>query len=170
MDLHNLETAWFLAQLKPNCAQVANRNLRRQGFGTFMPMEEATRKRNKKFVTVLQPLFPGYIFVSLDRASEPWRKINSTYGVTQLVSFSNEPAPVPFDIISKLMLRCDASGKLMAPERLEPGAKVQITKGAFADFVAEIEHVTPGRRVWVLMDVMGRQNRVSLKPDQIRAL
>ena len=68
--------AWFLAQLKPNAAQIAETNLKRQGFQTFLPKEEGTRKIRGKFVAVERPLFPGYIFVAFDVASGGWRAIN----------------------------------------------------------------------------------------------
>ena len=73
MTFHDRGTSWFLAQLKPNCANIADRNLKRQGFKTFLPMEEETRQRNGKFVTSMQPLFPGYIFVAFDVARGFWR-------------------------------------------------------------------------------------------------
>ena len=69
MTVHDRGTSWFLAQLKPNCANIADKNLKRQGFQTFLPMEEETRQRNGKFVTAMRPLFPGYIFVTFDVAT-----------------------------------------------------------------------------------------------------
>lgn len=61
MTFNDQGFSWFLAQLKPNCANIADKNLKRQGFKTFLPMEEGTRKRNGKFITAMRPLFPGYI-------------------------------------------------------------------------------------------------------------
>jgi transcriptional antiterminator RfaH len=170
MTFHDAGTTWFLAQLKPNSAQIANKNLGRQGFRTFLPMEEETRQRNGKFVTANKPLFPGYIFVALDVTRGLWRSVNSTYGITRLVSFGKEPAPVPLDLVSQLMLRCDASGKLLPPKILRPGDLVALTTGPFANFVAEVEKVAPDRRVWVLMELMGGQTRVAIGADQLRAI
>jgi hypothetical protein len=94
-----------------------------------MPVEEETRQRNGKFVTAMRPLFPGYIFVAQNVAHGSWRSVNSTYGVTRLVSFGKEPAAVPLDLVSQLMLRCDAEGKLLPPKLLKPGDQVTLTKG-----------------------------------------
>jgi len=168
MTVHDSGTTWFLAQLRPNCAQIAERNLARQGFRTFLPLEQGTARRSGRFVDALMPLFPGYIFVAVQTAAGQWRTINSTYGVTRLVSFGQEPAPVPLDIVSQLMLRCDAAGKLLPPRLLKPGDQVRVTAGPFAQFVAEIETIAPDRRVWVLMEIMGGQTRVAVKADQLR--
>jgi len=170
MTVHKSAAAWFLAQLKPNCASIAEKNLNRQGFATFLPLEEETKQRGGKFVTAVRPLFPGYIFVSFDVTNGPWRAVNSTSGITRLVSFGKAPAPVPLDLVSQLMLRCETSGNLLPSKLLKPGDQVRVTRGPFADFVAEIEAIAPDRRVWVLLDIMGGRNRVALRSDQMRAV
>lgn len=170
MTVHDRGTSWFLAQLKPNSANIADKNLKRQGFQTFLPLEEETRQRNGKFVTAKRPLFPGYIFVAFDVARGFWRTVNSTYGITRLVSFGKEPTAVPLDLVSRLMLRCDAQGKLLPPKLLKPGDQVTLTKGPFANFVAEVEKIAPDRRVWVLIELMGGQTRVAVGADQLRAV
>lgn len=170
MTFHDRGTSWFLAQLKPNSVKIAERNLKRQGFRTFLPVEEVTKRAKSKFVTAEQPMFPGYIFVAFNVTKGGWRAINSTNGITRLVSFGKDPAPVPLDIISGLMLRCDAQGKLMQPKLLYPGDQVAMTHGPFADFVAEVEKIEPDRRVWVLMDLMGSHTRVAVGADQLRAM
>ncbi|MHC0055491.1 transcription termination/antitermination protein NusG [Actibacterium sp. D379-3] len=170
MTFHDRGTSWFLAQLKPNCANIAGKNLKRQGFNTFLPMEEETRPRNGKYVTAMRPLFPGYIFVAFDVTRGFWRTVNSTYGITRLVCLGKEPTAVPLDLVSQLMLRCDAKGKLLPPKLLKPGDQVMLTKGPFANFVAEVETIAPDRRVWVLMEIMGGQTRVAVGADQLRAL
>ncbi len=168
MTLHDQGTSWFLAQLKPNCGHIAERNLKLQEFQTFLPTEDGMKRVRGKFVTAPRPLFPGYIFVQIDTGAGNWRTINSTHGITRLVSFGKEPAPVPLYIVSQLMLRCDATGKLLPPEHLKPGDQVRLTSGPFADFVGRIEALAPARRVWVLMEIMGSETRVAVAADQLR--
>jgi transcriptional antiterminator RfaH len=47
---------------------------------------------------------------------------------------------------------------------------VTMTNGPFADVIATIESVTPDRRVWLLMDIMGGQTRVAVQADQLRTV
>jgi transcriptional antiterminator RfaH len=168
MAVEEGSTNWFLAQLKPNCANIAERNLKRQGLETFLPLEEETRQRGGKFVTAMRPLFPGYVFVAFDVARGLWRKVNSTYGVTRLVSFGSEPAIVPESLVSGLRQRCDGSGKLLPPPELAPGDHVTMIRGPFANFVGAVERIAPDQRVWVLMDIMGGQTRVAVDAGQLR--
>lgn len=170
MTFYEAEGTWFLAQVKPNCGHIADRNLRQQGFRTFLPVEERTKRWRERFVTSLVPMFPGYTFVSFDPTLGQHRAINSTYGITRLVSFGKEPAPVPREVITALMKRCDASGKLLPPPVLKPGDRVRLTGGPLADFVAEIETISPDRRVWVLMELMGGPMRVAVSTDRLQAV
>ena len=163
------ETAWYLAQVRPNSFQMAERNLIRQDFPVFCPTQEQTRRRGGRFVSVMQPLFPGYLFVSFNPASAAWRAINSTYGVSKLVHFGDGiPACVPHDLVAGLMARCDRTGRLLPPQVLQAGDRVQMLSGPLAQFVATVESLTPQRRVWVLLDLLGGRTRVSVEVAQLR--
>ncbi len=163
-----IESIWFLAQFKPNCHKIAVRNLRRQNFQTFLPMQEETKRRSGQFITTLRPLFSGYLFVAFDISKGGWSAINNTYGVTRLVNFCGDPQPVPFDLISRLMQRCDEDGKLLPPPTLKVGDMVKMSSGPFAEFVATVEKINPDQRVWVLLDMLGRTTRIAVHPDVLQ--
>ena len=170
MSHHDRGTTCFFAQFKPNSHKIAERNLNQQGFQTFLPMQEQTKRAQGKFLTHMRPLFPGYLFVALDIGQGSWRSVNSTYGVTRLVSLGKEPTPVPLGLIAQLMLRCDREGKLLPPKLLKPGDQVTLTKGPFTDFVATIDSIAPDKRIWVLMELMGAQTRVAVSADDLRVI
>lgn len=156
-------TKWFLAQSKPNSHAIAERNLIRQGFKTFLPMRDETERVRDRFVTRRRPLFPGYVFVALDLDAGSWRAVNSTIGVTRLVTLGKEPTPVPCGLVDALMRSENAAA-------LSAGDRVRLTHGPFADIVATIDRIAPDRRVWLLMDIMGTQTRVSADAGQVRAI
>jgi transcriptional antiterminator RfaH len=158
---------WFFAQIKPNCLNIARRNLARQGFDIFLPMQLETRKKRGKFYDTPVPLFPVYIFVGMEPGSGLWRAVNSTYGVTKLVTFADKPAAVPKELVLDLKIRCDSDGMLLPPEELTPGDQVKLTTGPFASFIAEVEKLGSDERVWVLLDIMGRATRVTVERGQM---
>ena len=160
--------SWYLAQVKPNSQRIARENLDRQGFATFLPGLEVTRRAQGRFRVTTQPLFPGYLFVALDPAQGRWRAVNSTIGVARLVSFGAKPAEVPRDLVAALMAQCDANELLTGTPGPRPGDTVEITAGPFAEFVAEVQNIDSERRVWVLLDLMGRSTRVALREQDIR--
>lgn len=158
---------WYLAQLKPNGANLALRNLARQGFRTFLPLTHETERHRGRFVSRKRPLFPGYVFVGVPPAMARWRAINSTQGVSRLVSFGADPTPVPGALIEGLMLRCDDGG-VLSDEVLSAGAEVRLTQGPFAGFVGHIETMEKARRAYVLLDIMSQAVRVSVPMDGMR--
>ena len=159
---------WYLIQFKPNSHRLAERNLQRQGFETFLPMQKITRRKASRFVTDLKPLFPGYMFVSVNTELAPWRRINNTIGVSRLVSFDGKPKPLPLQLVSGLMLRCDTSGSLLSPKSLSKGDSVEMLAGPFANFIATVDIIDPEQRIWVLMDFMGQKTRMQVTTDQLQ--
>ena len=159
---------WYLIQFKPNSYRLAERNLHRQGFETFLPMQKITRRKASRFVSDLKPLFPGYMFVRVNSDLAPWRTINSTIGVSKLVSFEGKPKPLPLQLISGLMLRCDASGTLLPPKSLSEGYSVEMLTGPFANFIATVDTIDPEQRIWVLLDFMGQKTRMQVTADQLQ--
>lgn len=164
------DLSWFVAQLKPNSARIAERNLARQGFETFLPRESRTVRRGARFVVEEKPMFPGYAFVRLDIAGGSWRAVNSTLGVVRLVRFGQAlaPSPLPDGLIAELRRRCDATGLLMPPEAWTEGQAVRVGAGPFADLLGRIVAVEPDRRIWVLLDILGGETRVSIDQDHLR--
>jgi len=154
--------SWILAQLKPNCQNIASRNIHQQGFTHFIPLCVETRRTRTGFSTVKRPLFPGYAFVNLAGVPSGWRAISATRGVSRIVSFGGSPTYVNPTLIEALRSRCDESDVFRPPEELAAGDEVRVTSGPFASFVAKIAKIDSDKRVWVLLDVMGRETRVAI--------
>ena len=159
---------WSLIQFKPNSHRLAERNLHQQGFETFLPMQEITRRKAFRFVNELKPLFPGYMFVNLNTELALWRSIKSTIGVSRIVGCLGNPQPLPKQIVSGLMHRCDASGTLMPTKNLNTGDSVELLSGPFANFIATVDKIDPGQRIWLLMDFMGHKTRMRASADQLQ--
>ncbi len=161
---------WYIVQFKPNSHKIAIRNLERQGFKTFLPLQEVTLRRMVKFEKVIQPLFSGYMFVACDPEEGPWRQINSTYGVSRMLSFPEGPKPMPEALISGLLARCDNGGKVMPLADFKVGQSVEMHSGPFAKFIATVDQMDSDARVWVLLDFMGKETRVQVDRQQIQTV
>ena len=159
---------WYLIQFKPNSHRMAERNLQRQGFETFLPMQKITQRKASHFVSDAKPFFPGYMFVSVNSELAPWRTINSTMGVSRLVNFDGNPKPLPLQLISGLMQRCDAAGTMLPLNRFNEGDSVEMLTGPFANFIAKVDTIDPEQRIWVLMDFMGQKTRLQVTADQLQ--
>ena len=161
---------WFIVQFKPQAHRLAVRNLDRQGFTTFLPLHDVTRTERGHFVTRARPLFPGYLFLMADDRPEAPRLVSSTLGVNRLVTMADRPAQVPDEVIEALRRRCDMDGRLTEAPVLEKGDQIQLLTGPFADFVGTVERIDADKRVWVLLDLLGRTTRVALDRGRWQAV
>ena len=98
----SLDKKWYIAQIKPNSYHSATQNLERQGFETFLPKMKITQKKENKFFFKNVYVFPGYMFVYFDPHIISWIKINSTYGVSKILTFNKKPAVISSDLILEL--------------------------------------------------------------------
>ncbi|MEM6889907.1 MAG: transcriptional activator RfaH [Pseudomonadota bacterium] len=159
---------WYIAQLKPGGFERAKTNLHRQGFASFMPLRANSARRNGKIRQFQAALFPGYLFVQVLPDQQNWRAINSTYGISRLVSLSGgHPTKVPEELMSALFARTDNQGLLSAPDDLMPGQTVRIIAGPFAQSIAEISALKPNDRVGLLMELMGRSVRTEVSARHV---
>lgn len=156
------KNSWFIVQCKANRHRLAEKNLARQGFDTFLPMQKSTTRKSSCFVTNLQPLFPGYMFVGFNITYSPWSKINSTIGVSRLMCISGQPSPIPEKLISSLILRCDDTGAVIPSQVFKKGERVKLVAGPFANFVAKIEDIDSKSRVLILLDFLGQPTRTKV--------
>ena len=146
-------------------------NLERQGFATYLPRYLRQRRHARRVEIVPMPVFPRYVFVSIDTARQRWLAIRSTTGVSRLVGQGDSPLPVPDGIVEGLM-RChgaDGYVRLKPPPGMRAGDKVRVLGGAFEDSLGLFEQITDEQRVTILLDLLGRKVRVTLDSGLIAA-
>jgi transcriptional antiterminator RfaH len=169
------DLCWYLVQCKPNATQLAVRNLENQSFGTFLPLQEITKRKGEIFQRQIRPLFPGYLFVQIDPDQGPWRQVNSTRGVARLVRLSADPSRVPDEIVEALMARCDKQNILRQTNetqssQLHAGNQAQVKQGPFSGFIATIRDIEPNNRIHMLIEVMGQSTKVTINADALQPI
>ncbi|MBF0249345.1 MAG: transcriptional activator RfaH [Alphaproteobacteria bacterium] len=152
--------AWFVVRTKTGMEERAVWHLNNQGFETYLPRYRKQVRHARKTQTVLRPLFPGYVFVTMDLKAQRWRSVNGTVGVIHLVQFGSEPRALPDGIVDAIQARENGGAVNLAPD-LKVGDRVRVREGAFADHTALLAEVSDERRVILLLNLMGREVRVS---------
>lgn len=131
-------------------------------FDVVVPTEEEIEIKDGKRRTVERRVFPGYILVQLIMGEDSWYVVRNTPGVTGFVGMGNEPTPLREDEVAKIMNRMEAE----APKvkfNFQPGEKVRIRSGPFADFIGTVDEIDIERaKVRVLVSFFGRETPVEL--------
>lgn len=160
--------SWFVVRTKTGVEDRAAWHIGNQGFEVYLPRYRKQIRHARKTQTVLRPVFPGYLFVRIDMEQQRWRAINGTVGVISLVGFGGSPSPLSDAIIGAIRASEDKTGAItMAQQGLQKGDRVRVREGAFADHMALLEEVCDAKRVILLLDLMGREVRVTAPMENL---
>lgn len=157
------ETAWYLVHCKPRQDERAEEHLLRQGYACYRPRLQRERLVRGRRQSVVESLFPGYLFIQLNPDSN-WSPLRSTRGVNRLVRFGEYPLQVPSSLIDSLQERTPSEPQPL----LQPGDRVRIVEGSFAELEAIFLSMDGEERVVLLMKLLNREHRLSLPLSSVR--
>ena len=154
--------SWIVARNKPNQDKIALINLERQNFEFFQPTFKTISRRQNKSKEIIKPVFPGYIFIAINLEENNWHKINNTRGISSIILFGNEMPLISGELIKELKHNFLLNNDAKIVDQLKIGMTAKITKGPFAKLIGKIEEIDTDQRIWILLDILGTQTRVSI--------
>jgi transcriptional antiterminator RfaH len=160
---------WYAFQSKPRKEQLLYEQLRIRQIETYFPRIHV-RPINPRARKV-KPYFPGYVFGHVDLQETGRSVLDWIPGAIGIVSFGDEPAFVPDNLIKILQQHLETINAFdrRISETFLVGGMVTIHGGPFAGYEAIFNAFLPGRdRVEVLLKILqGSQLRVELPVEQI---
>ena len=145
--------AWYLIYSKPQQERLALENLERQGYLSYLPLMRNRRRRKSRYVSIIEPMFPRYLFVHLSDEPDNWGPLRSTIGVVNLVRFGMQAARVPDSLIEMMQGRDEEGVQTLASPDLKPGDQVRIVEGVMAGYEAIFQVRTGKERVVLLLQL-----------------
>lgn len=156
---------WYALQSKSQQENLLWEQLCIRNIDAYYPRihVQPVNPRSKK----IKPYFPGYMFVNVDLAQVGISTFQWLPGVTRMVSFGNEFAPIPDHLIEAIRERVDtiniSHGKSL--ENFKPGDLVVLRSGAFAGYEAIFDSHLPGHdRVRILLKFLEDQQYRMIVP------
>ena len=161
---------WYVAQTHPLSEHMALSHLARQGFQAYLPQYLKRRRHSRRTDIVKRPLFPSYLFIKMDVGRIRWRAIRSTVGIRTLICNGDKPSAVPNGIVEDIRSREDDKGvvPLREPLPFAKGETVRVTHGAICDQVGLFDCASDEERVYVLLDLLGRQLRLRVPINSVQ--
>lgn len=157
---------WHAVFTKPRMERLVAEALEGKGHETFLPL---IRYHGRSGRLLSRAFFPRYIFARFE-----WDRdgpsIRWTRGLTSLVTFDGLPAVVPDDLVDGLRQQLellDGDAFLMP----KPGDRVKIVAGPLKDMRAVFDsRIGASGRVYVLLEILGRETRVELQDRDLDAV
>lgn len=164
-----MQDRWYVIHSKPRQEARAEENLTAQGYQVYLPQLKTSKRRNGKWVDVVEPLFPRYLFIQLVENQDSFAPIRSTFGVSKLVRFGDTPAQAPAGLIESLkQLESSGNGLHVQSDHLfDAGSEVNIIDGSLEGIKAIVKADSGDERVVVLLNLMGRENTLSVARDSL---
>ena len=162
---------WYLLRCKPCEDARAEGELLNQNFIVFRPVIAREKLVRRKKKTVMESLFPGYIFINLSD-NDDWSTIQYTRGVIGFVRFGVYPTPVDNTVLSLLKARVDGFGcvKNTPMALFSEKAKLAITAGPLKGLEGVFQKETGDERVVLLLNFMQKQQMVKVALDAVKAV
>jgi transcription elongation factor/antiterminator RfaH len=157
---------WYAVHVKSRHEFKVVERLTKTGVETFLPaVERLSRWRDRKKL-INFPLFPGYIFVHMNKIYEAMLTVLKTQGVVRFLGIvPSEPESVSEDQIISLKRLVESKETLDPYPYLKEGQRVRIKRGPLAG-VEGILVERKGQHLLVLSVDILRQG-VSLKIDAL---
>ncbi len=157
---------WYAVQAKSHNEARVLYHLTQKTIPTFLPLVEVVHRYRSRRVARLEPLFPGYLFVQLERIdSNPgcWNAVRWTPGVRSILGTEGTPVPVPDGVIEAIQDRIKDFGFIRPGLRFQLNSRVRITQGPLSGLEAVFDRLlSRSGRVRVLMELLGQQRGVEV--------
>lgn len=151
---------------------LAKINFEQQGYRAYLPIFLKRVRHARQVKEVYKPLFPGYLFLLLNKDKTNWYAIGGTRGTLGPVSFGGKHVSVPDWVMDKIREREEQPGIIsmgrVMEDKLRNGAKVELelpngTRGEGTVFSHDGE-----RNVIVLLELLKREVKVSVPVEHLR--
>lgn len=173
MDLSTRAPAWYVAHIKPRQESrvLAQLPLRAEGIEPYSPRIEVIRRRWGRRMTMIEPLFPNYLFLKMSLSPSVWDAVRWTPGVRRILGDGERPLPVHEDVIEAIRARSGESGFVRVGSGLRAGQHVRVLDGPLAGLEGIFERQTSrAGRVRVLMQILGHSTPVEVEEINLEAV
>ncbi len=169
--------AWYLLYCKPRGEARAQQNLALQEIETYIPTYPEEKKHNGKVTVRRVSLFPSYLFIHFDPQVTSVSRVHNTRGVIRIVGCKELMTPIDEGVIdaikarehkwiSELLPETSTKEELVSP--VQSGDKVKFVEGPFAELEGIFQEKNGEKRCYVLFDIMGKQQRVSVERSAVK--
>jgi transcription elongation factor/antiterminator RfaH len=158
---------WYVVNTKPRNEDRAATNLANGGIEVLSPRLKLRKYKEGKFAQVVEPMFPGYIFVRFHPVDE-FRMVKYARGVKTIVNFGGQIVPVQDEMIEFIKTRLDDGVAAIPKQSIGKGEKILIKDGPFKGLSGIFESELDGReRVAILLDGVNYCAKMEIDRDLI---
>jgi transcription antitermination factor NusG len=160
------EVLWYVAHTRPRCEKKLVDYCRREGFPTTLPTYRSVKRYRGKTVVFHKPLFPGYLFLQIDKAQR--QKVYQSDYVANLLEVFDQATFVRQleDILKALETELEIR---LAPQ-IGEGHAVRIKAGPLRGLEGWVEQRYGPTTVLLRLDFIGKAAAVKVHADELELI
>ncbi len=157
---------WKVLFVKPRTEKKVAEYCKLYGIDVYLPMRESTRVIQRRKISVLMPLFSGYVFVRLLPSQK--LQLQQTNLLVRILEPSN-PRKMLRDLI--MVRRALRANPALAPAKpLTKGRLVRIISGPFLGIEGRVARMTAKMKIVLNIDMIGQATAVEIESDYVEVL
>ncbi|CAN5898587.1 transcription/translation regulatory transformer protein RfaH [soil metagenome] len=156
------QSEWYCVHTKSKSEHLAAAALRLLGVESYCPRLRFQRVTPRGKVWFTEALFPSYIFARF-LYPESQRAVKYANHVIRILSFGDDPIPIPPDVIDALKREMLGQEVREVEHGVKVGDVVEVAEGPMRGLKGIVESIASGEdRVKVLLEFLGRQSLVNV--------
>ncbi len=170
MKVDGTTLAWYAVHLRSNQEKQTAAFLADRGVPHLLPSYTVQSNRRDRKVTLVKPLFTGYVFVRIKTQSNERMQVLQAPGTVRIVGFGNRSTPIPDETIESIRILVGNDGSSVRPHPLvREGRIVRVVDGAFAGAVGVLHRTEEKKpKLVVEIDFLGRAVAVPIDIEQVQ--
>ena len=158
---------WYVVSTKPHQEKQAELHIKQCGIECFLPLLKESKIIRRTRKTVIEPLFPGYLFARFD-LDKHCRAVRYATGVRKIVEFGSGPVELDATMIDAIKERLNDGYVTPHSERFKMGQIVHIKDGPLVGLEAVfMREMTDRSRVLLLLNTLGLHAKLNMSIDQV---
>jgi transcription antitermination factor NusG len=123
---------WFAVHTRSRHEKIVARQLLRSGVSHWLPLIQIRKRWSDRFVTIQEPLFPGYLFAHI--IADDFLAVVRCLGVVKIVGSGRRPHPVDPYEIERIRKALEGNMKCDPCPYLRLGMEVEVVRGPLRGF------------------------------------
>ena len=158
---------WYAVSTKPHQEKRAKLHIKQCVIECFLPLLNGDKNIRLTHKTVIEPLFPGYLFAQFE-LERHYRAVSYAAGVRKVVEFGSGPVELDATMIDAIKERLNDGYVMPQSERFKMGQIVHIKGGPLTGLEAVFVREMKDRdRVLLLLNRLGLNAKLNMSIDQV---
>ena len=162
---------WFAVYVRSRFEIKVANMLLSSGIETFVATVERLRQWKDRKKLVSFPLFPGYIFVHIDKSPQSRLSVLKTKGVIRFIEMiPGKPVPLPEEQILSLKTLVENKAHLDPYPYLKEGSPVRIRTGPFSGIEGVLVRKRDKHLLVLSVDVLQKGVALSISASEVEKI